>query len=493
MFKYLRHLHLLIVAIAMTVFPVISYATAFPVIQPTIQPKFPTVYPSASAMPPGGGGTGSINDGKAIGAVSVGAAAAAICLSMDCTSSIATGPAGIAQPAGWPSDPSTGKPTPPATASQAPPASASTDCWTTIHGIYGANSDAYVKLTSVGFAGYINGQPYYSCTVVSNNVTNTWYTTPGTSAAPSCPAGYTASGSSCNLSSPADVQKPDGTPCQVMTDGGSVRWDTSNPACASHGAGPYWTDSDGNKESMNNGTFSVVSSDGNNKTNIGPAAANSTPVIQKLIGNGTDGLQHTFVTNTTLDSNGNVTKQTYTIDGKPVTQTEYTKTIAGTPPTTTIEQSPANTNVNVSTPAQTVTCNDVGTCGVAQETTQTGILSMITSIYKWLTGATDLSTTAQPDYNPQQNDTSLLGGIALPSLDLSWLSRIFPQPNCTDIMLDFQLSPLTHNDPMKIPICEMLPPVREALSYFWYMITAISVASILVETSPEPDMGNGKR
>ena len=334
--------------------PSFSYATAFPVIRPTIQPNLPSIYPTAQAMPPGGGGTGSINDGKGIATAAVGAVAAAICFSVDCTSSMAMTGKGTAQPSGWPSD-SSGAPTPPSTASASYPAS---DC--------GSPGGAWV-LDHVAS----DGQCVYS-SPLSQSLWATGYATgPAT-----CPSGYAmGSGNSCTLSSSADVQKPANTPCQAIMSNGQPHWDTSNPACASHGAGPYWTDSDGNKESLDTGTgtFSVVSSDGKNKTTVGPGAGNSTPIVQELQGPDSTGTIHDFKSTTSIDSNGNITGQTYTIDGKPVTQDEYLKTLGGNPPSTTMENSTANTGSNAGTGSGSssvnITCDQVGTCGVAQDST----------------------------------------------------------------------------------------------------------------------------
>ena len=408
--------------------PSFSYAFVFP--EPIVVQQ-PVGYPDAVSLPSSGssGGSGSIP----VSGFPVGKVAGVVCPLGNCSATtVAMAPVGINLPVGWPSDPATGKPTPPSSAPQAPPASASTDCWATIHGIYGANSDAYVKLTSVGFAGYINGQPYYSCTVVSNNVTNTWYTTPGTSAAPSCPAGYTASGSSCNLSSPADVQKPAGTPCQVMTDGGSAHWDSSNPACASHGAGPYWTDTDGSQQSLSNGTFSVVSADGKSKTTVGPADSNVTPIHNWFTMTDSSGVPHTIETITNLDSGGSVIGQSYKVDGVPVTQSNYNDLLNGkdypaSPSSPSTASGTTTTSPGNSTQTK-ITCSDVNTCGVAQDTTLQNVgtkvdgiqtsfsdfvknFTTVVQVPRLYTPSTDTAQSALSDFSSSIKNTALVSSV----------------------------------------------------------------------------------
>ena len=492
MFKYLRYLHLLIAALSMAVMPVISYAFALPA--PTLAPATPIAFPSAQSLPqPMGSGTAGV--GKILSKVPGGQVAGVICMTINCSSTMAIVPQGIIPPAGWPTDQS-GAPVPPSTASGtsqdviATVAAGPSECTGKTKSCLDPGMQAWGASIGKPVKYWTDGPYwYYAHVFADGSFQIDWYGTIGGSTT-SCPSGYSSSGSGCNLTDASAVQKPAGTPCQTILSNGQPHWDTSNPECASHGAGPYWTDSDGNKETLDtgNGTFSVVSGDGKTQTQVGPVSGNTTPITTTQTITDTDGKPHTVTTVTNLDSNGNVTNQTQLVDGIPITQENLDKLRNGTPSTSLPTDS---TNSGTSSPA--ITCTTVGTCGVAQETTQSGILGMVTSIYKWLTGTSDLSTTTQPDYNPKQNDTSALGGIALPSLDLDWLNRIFPQPQCTDIQLDFQLLPNSHNDPMTIPVCKMFPPIRSGLEYFWYMCTAITVASILLETSPEPDMGNGKK
>ncbi len=417
--------------------PAFSYATAFPVIQPTIQIKFPTIYPNASSMPSGGGGTGSINDGKGIAAGAVGAAAAAVCLSVDCASSVATGPSGVATPPGWVKPSPTAVPQPPGSVPLQGPVS-----WQP-GGDSATESEACAKVTAFLLA---HSAPSSTCTVLGRGVihysNHDFYIS--TYGGDSCPAGYKSNSSgSCSYDvsgASGAVQKPAGTPCQVLTDGGSVRWDTANPACAAPSAGPYWTDSDGNQESMNNGTLSVVSSDGRNKTNVGPAAGNSLPIIQTLTGPDSTGQLHDFKSTTTIDSYGNIATQDYSIDGHPVSQDEYNKTLAGPPPTTSMENSKANTNagtgsnasgtttVGGSTPQTKITCSDVNTCGVAQDGTlkdvgtQVGNIqtsfsdfiknfTTVVQVPRLYTPSTDTAQSALSDFSNSIKNTALVSSV----------------------------------------------------------------------------------
>ena len=47
-----------------------------------------------------------------------------------------------------------------------------------------------------------------------------------------CPAGYQSSGGVCNLTDPAQVKKPDDTPCEVLRTSSGLQLDSANPNCA---------------------------------------------------------------------------------------------------------------------------------------------------------------------------------------------------------------------------------------------------------------------
>ncbi|WP_137009778.1 hypothetical protein [Aquitalea aquatilis] len=492
MYKFIRYFQLVLASVFISIYPVYSYATAFPVIQPTIQVKFPTIYPSSSNMPSGGnpGTQGQSAAGAAVGAVGAASVVCFLASPSPCNPSVAVAPSGVVTPPGWvpPSSP-TAAPQPPGSVPTQGPVS-----WQP-GGDSANESEACAKVSAFLQA---HNAPSSTCTVVGRGVINysnhDFYLS--TYGGDSCPAGYKAnSSSSCSYDvsgASGAVQKPAGTPCQVLTDGGSVHWDTANPACADPGAGPFWTDSDGNKESLSNGTFSVVSSDGKNKADIGPVSGNTLPIIQTITAIGADGQTHTFTSSTSVDSTGTVTSQSFTIDGKSVTQDEYNKTVAGNPPSTSMEDSKANTNTGTGSNASgttstggasSITCQQVGTCGVAQESTQTGILATIKSIYDAITGASaNTNVDSKPDYNPRDPDVSVFNGLTLPSLNLDWIMHLFPDPVCTDIKLDVPLALDGHTNKMVIPICEQLPWLRTVFGYGWDGMTALTIANMFIRT-----------
>ncbi|OHX18392.1 hypothetical protein BI343_09265 [Chromobacterium amazonense] len=72
----------------------------------------------------------------------------------------------------------------------------------------------------------------------------------------------------------------------------------------------------------------------------------------------------------------------------------------------------------------------------------------------------------------------------MPSLDLNWLQKLFPNPECSPIHLTIPMG-IAGVIPMDIDICKHLAPMREGLSYGWYSITALTIAGMFLKTKPE--------
>lgn len=68
--------------------------------------------------------------------------------------------------------------------------------------------------------------------VESMSCVGTWIAGQCKQSQAACPPGYTASGSMCNLSNPAEVKKPDNWPCEVLRTSSGLQVDTANPNCA---------------------------------------------------------------------------------------------------------------------------------------------------------------------------------------------------------------------------------------------------------------------
>ncbi|AXT46654.1 hypothetical protein D1345_10825 [Chromobacterium rhizoryzae] len=63
--------------------------------------------------------------------------------------------------------------------------------------------------------------------------------------------------------------------------------------------------------------------------------------------------------------------------------------------------------------------------------------------------------------------------------------KMFPDPECTDIQLDIPMMSSTNT--MTIPVCKYLPPIRNAMTWFWYGVAALTIMGIFLGTKPEED------
>lgn len=201
-----------------------------------------------------------------------------------------------------------------------------------------------------------------------------------------CPTGYTLSGSTCNLSSASSVQKPLGTPCQILRTGNSFAYDASNPSCPVAPASNGMIASDGSTIGVNGGTVTVVPALGTNATT--PEAAKPVvTVTPNASGTTTVNQQITYVYN----------NQTYTTNvnteidagGKVVGQSQVTQAGAGT-----------LTQPGTANPEQkSVTCTDIGTCDVAKDGTLQGVKTGVEQVRDKLTvQGTTPNTTHDPLY-----------------------------------------------------------------------------------------------
>ncbi|WP_162897070.1 MULTISPECIES: hypothetical protein [Chromobacterium] len=280
-----------------------------------------------------------------------------------------------------------------------------------------------------------------------------------------CPAGYTRDGASCNLFSPLNVLKPYGTPCSIIRDGSKFKTDSQNPACGNTTDGAI---------QMSNGTFSVVTDDNIKVYESMVAMRDKTPAAN--ISLTSDGLTQVK----SYDKATNTTTTTSIKDGKVVgTSTEAGNTTSNPPGT--------GAGTGTGTGGTPITCQQVGTCGVSQEATQQGVKTGIDKLVNLVTDMTkvDSSSPGKGDLPSNDTDFSILSGITMPSLSLDWLMKMFPDPECTDIQLDIPMMSSTNT--MTIPVCKYLPPIRNAMTWFWYGVAALTIMGIFLGTKPEED------
>lgn len=155
----------------------------------------------------------------------------------------------LAVPPGWTASASGIQPT--------PPASAGAPVTQTVYTYAGSNyatPSAVIPVIQPGFPGFTittisyGGNPNMICvqsgvvngTTYPNNYGNGCYTmvTVTATTATTCPAGYTVSGSICNLTTPAAVKKPSDGQCVFVRTGNAWAPDAQDPDCASVPATP---------------------------------------------------------------------------------------------------------------------------------------------------------------------------------------------------------------------------------------------------------------
>lgn len=213
-----------------------------------------------------------------------------------CLAVVALGKPGLCQPAGWPRD-STGAPTPPSTApldtsSAARNTAAEAHCRAWVASA-GANYVSYGAVETPAADGTFGYRCYWS---TNTGNSGNWYAR----LSPSCPTGYTLSGSTCVLSNAAVVKKPAGTPCQLMLTAGVVGYDPQNPACPTTAPTTVTI----------NGVKLTVSPDGKTITLVGPngesgviqIGSGSIGVVQNVPMTDDIGSPITQVSNTTIDN-----------------------------------------------------------------------------------------------------------------------------------------------------------------------------------------------
>ncbi|MGR2663163.1 hypothetical protein ACUXVY_16390 [Chromobacterium haemolyticum] len=284
---------------------------------------------------------------------------------------VAINPSCLPSPDGWPRD-GTGRPIPPSTQASVPAKFPKAD---------GSGRDSsYYGNSSIGTVYCVSGtcwvwlpddaSPPSGFTWMTRQA---WYnkyqgsdgSTPDLQ--PSCPPGYTLNGADCNISvPPAQVMKPSTTPCSIVAKGNSYSFDSQNPSCPTDGV-----------RDNGNGTFSVVKDDNVKVYNsmvdmradkpsitVVPNADGSTTVKQYFANNDT--------TISTTVKDGVVKSQT-TESGNTANTGSGTGTGTGTG---------AGTGTGTGTKPTDITCEKVGTCGVAQDSTLKGIASSMSDFFK---------------------------------------------------------------------------------------------------------------
>ncbi|WP_139165623.1 hypothetical protein [Chromobacterium amazonense] len=442
---FARHILLAVVTLNLTFLPIRAYAFV-PLVAGLIE---------LAGVALEGVTVGQVITGAAI---TIGASAAATCST--CTNQgpvpVATSPGGMAQPPNWGRDPASGKPVPPPTVPS--PGSAagrqsygSSYCRQLYASRYPDVRYAYGSCISDSAGGTIDGN-------VPNNQP--------------APSGYSCTGAdTCNLSDPSAVQKPSGMDCEAYFAAGNFSFDNTNPSCIAGMKAGYVTAGDGTRVSTRGG-FIVVQPP--SKDDI-EAAIQPTPTGSRILtlGNSSNGKIQTVSTDidyvTGASGGGAMVVKSQTVqDGNKIGDLIGAGTGAGT---------------GTGTQNPPVTCQDVGTCGVAQEATQKSVLDTIKSILDGtaVSEKTDKPSTDIPDNTP---DFSAITGMSMPSLDLNWLQKLFPNPECSPIHLTIPMG-IAGVIPMDIDICKHLAPMREGLSYGWYSITALTIAGMFLKTKPE--------
>lgn len=302
-------------------------------------------------------------------AITIGASAAATCTT--CTNkgpvSVGMSPAGMALPSGWSRNAGTGAPTPPATTppsgggdpSAPGPGSAPMDVanWYALHHpdmMCGPNSSAVAISPTL-----------FRCWASNSTWTNEW--TPP--AAPTCPAGYVMNGGSCAVGSdgPDAVQKPTGMDCEAYFKAGKFSFDNLNPTCLAAAKDGFATAGDGTKVMMSGGGMTVIPAGKTDPTAVIEPTATGARVM--VLGNSSDGKVQTSSTELeyiTGASGG------MTVTGQSVTAGNHLGG-SSTPGT--------GTGTGTGTVPQKITCQDVNTCGVAQDSTLSNIAANLKDFF----------------------------------------------------------------------------------------------------------------
>lgn len=400
--------------------------------------------------------------------------------SYDCM--VAVNPACLPSPDGWPRD-STGNPTPPESTSSTPakfptksddarddqygPNSSwgqvycrsSGWCWVWIK----ENDDGTTPSPPNGF-NWVNRGSFFADGYPGPITNANKYT--GNVSSPDlqggCPPGYLQVGGSCIIKDPSVVKKT-GVTCSIVRVGNTYSFDGTNPACDGAKNGQYQM-ADGNVYDASSGNV-VIYPSWDDVKNKNPAAT-----VSPTVDGGTQVKSYDKVSNTTT---------TTTIkDGKVVSSTTEAGNTTSNPP---------GTGTGTGTGGTPITCQQVGTCGVSQETTQQGVKTGVDKLVNLVTDMTkvDSSSPGKGDLPSNDTDFSLLSGMTMPSLSLDWLMKMFPDPQCTDIQLDMPMMSSTNS--MTIPVCKYLPPIRNAMIWFWYGVTALTIMGMFLGTKPEDD------
>lgn len=273
----------------------------------------------------------------------------------------------------------------------------------------------------------------------------------------SCPSGYTHEGSTCKLTAPDQVKKPatKGDPCVIIRNGNRFSA-LSDAACENTDVPLQIIDANGNLISITSDGF-IVSLPGQDKAKAwGEISANgqTMTITQNAEATKDYPLGATYVTTiTNTGSKSVVTNQT-------VTAGQTDKPAAGT-------QTPS------------LTCEQLGTCGVAQETTLKAILNAVNSI----TGVGDLADAPDTTIEIPDADTSFMPNLETPDLDMGILKELFPKPKCTDP--DIKVNALfLRNVDVPIPYCDWASKIRPLVGYLWYALTALAMVKILANVRP---------
>lgn len=299
-------------------------------------------------------------------AITIGASAAATCST--CTNKgpvpVATNPSAMAQPPNWGRDPASGKPVPPPTVPSPNTSSGQI-------GRAFEQCKSFLPPGTPNLSYYVTGNVMH-CTVNGGTYNEVVI---NTDPVPD-PAGYTCSGDSCNLSNPSVVQKPAGMDCEAYFAGGNFSFDNTNPSCIAGMKSGYVTAGDGTRVSTRGG-FMIVQAPSSDdiQAAIQPTATGSRIYT---LGNSSQGKIQTVTTDidyvTGASGAGAMVVKSQTVaDGNKLGDLGIPGAGTGTTPGT-----------GTGTQNPPVTCEQVGTCGVAQEATQKGVLDQIKSIFQAL-------------------------------------------------------------------------------------------------------------
>ncbi|MDE1715937.1 hypothetical protein PWG14_26085 [Chromobacterium amazonense] len=442
---FARHILLAVVTLNLTFLPIRAYAFV-PVVAGLIE---------LAGVALEGVTVGQVITGAAI---TIGASAASTCST--CTNKgpvpVATSPAAMAQPPNWGRDPASGKPV--------PPPSMPNDVAARTAAAGQPLCDSWSAATHIPTTAVYTGPGSIAC-MSGNAVYQNFNVTL------SDPPGYSCTVASCDLTNQSAAQKPPGMDCEAYFAAGNFSFDNTNPSCIAGMKSGYVTAGDGTRVSTRGG-FMIVQAP--SKDDI-EAAIQPTPTGSRILtlGNSSNGKIQTVSTDidyvTGASGGGAMVVKSQTVqDGNKIGDLVGAGTGTGT---------------GTGTQNPPVTCQDVGTCGVAQEATQKSVLDTIKSILDGtaVSEKTDKPNTEMPDNQP---DFSALTGLSMPSLDLNWLQKLFPNPECSPIHLTIPMG-IAGVIPMDIDICKHLAPMRDGLSYGWYSITALTIAGMFLKTKPE--------